>query len=627
MRGAHSSSGSSRGNSGEHTAEADRTAIANWLQSHGFTVHGFTPGGMAVDFSGTAAQVSEAFRTEIHYFNVNGARHIANMTDPSVPEALSPAVLGVVSLHDFKPHPLRRPRSEYTFKTSGGTYQVVTPGDLAAIYDLNPLFSTGITGKGQTISAIEDTDLYTANDWTTFRSTFGLSQYKGGSLTTVHPAPATGSNNCKDPGLVAGDDGEAIIDVEWASAGAPEATILLASCAGTRTTFGGFIALTNQVNSKTPPQIVTISYGQCEAENGTASNAAFSSLYQQAVAEGTSVFVAAGDQGAASCDAGAGGAAHGIGVSGFASTPYNVSVGGTDFADNYLGINGSSWSSTNSATFESAIAYIPEMAWNDTCASSLIAAHLGYTALYGSSGFCITSTASKDGLLQVLAGSGGPSGCATGSPSTSGEVGGTCKGYAKPSRQTGVPGVAADSVRDIPDVSLFAATGVWGHYLVDCWSDTRNGGSSCAGAPSTWDGGGGTSYTSPIFAGFQALVNQANGGAQGNPNYVFYKMAVASGLMCNSSGTIAASCIFHNVTLGDNVVPCAGMVGCYGATPNSGRHGILGLFGFGAQTYDGALSTSSTAFVPAYKAGTGWNFATGLGSVDVYRLVTAWKHY
>ena len=582
---------------------------------------------MAVDFSGTAAQVSEAFRTEIHYFNVSGARHIANMTDPSVPEALSPAVLGVVSLHDFKPHPLRRPRSEYTFKTSGGTYQVVTPGDLAAIYDLNPLFSTGITGKGQTISAIEDTDLYTANDWTTFRSTFGLSQYKGGSLTTVHPAPATGSNNCKDPGLVAGDDGEAIIDVEWASAGAPEATILLASCAGTRTTFGGFIALTNQVNSKTPPQIVTISYGQCEAENGTASNAAFSSLYQQAVAEGTSVFVAAGDQGAASCDAGAGGAAHGIGVSGFASTPYNVSVGGTDFADNYLGINGSSWSSTNSATFESAIAYIPEMAWNDTCASSLIAAHLGYTALYGSSGFCITSTASKDGLLQVLAGSGGPSGCATGSPSTSGEVGGTCKGYAKPSRQTGVPGVAADSVRDIPDVSLFAATGVWGHYLVDCWSDTRNGGSSCAGAPSTWDGGGGTSYTSPIFAGFQALVNQANGGAQGNPNYVFYKMAVASGLMCNSSGTIAASCIFHNVTLGDNVVPCAGMVGCYGATPNSGRHGILGLFGFGAQTYDGALSTSSTAFVPAYKAGTGWNFATGLGSVDVYRLVTAWKHY
>ena len=582
---------------------------------------------MAVDFSGTAAQVSEAFRTEIHYFNVNGARHIANMTDPSVPEALSPAVLGVVSLHDFKPHPLRRPRSEYTFKTSGGTYQVVTPGDLAAIYDLNPLFSTGITGKGQTISAIEDTDLYTANDWTTFRSTFGLSQYKGGSLTTVHPAPATGSNNCKDPGLVAGDDGEAIIDVEWASAGAPEATILLASCAGTRTTFGGFIALTNQVNSKTPPQIVTISYGQCEAENGTASNAAFSSLYQQAVAEGTSVFVAAGDQGAASCDAGAGGAAHGIGVSGFASTPYNVSVGGTDFADNYLGINGSSWSSTNSATFESAIAYIPEMAWNDTCASSLIAAHLGYTALYGSSGFCITSTASKDGLLQVLAGSGGPSGCATGSPSTSGEVGGTCKGYAKPSRQTGVPGVAADSVRDIPDVSLFAATGVWGHYLVDCWSDTRNGGSSCAGAPSTWDGGGGTSYTSPIFAGFQALVNQANGGAQGNPNYVFYKMAVASGLMCNSSGTIAASCIFHNVTLGDNVVPCAGMVGCYGATPNSGRHGILGLFGFGTQTYDGALSTSSTAFVPGYKAGTGWNFATGLGSVDVYRLVTAWKHY
>ena len=76
----------------------------------------------------------------------------------------------------------------------------MVPADLATIYDFNPLFAKGITGIGQTIAVIEDTDLYTATDWTTFRSTFGLSQYTSGSLTTVHPAPPSGINNCSDPG-------------------------------------------------------------------------------------------------------------------------------------------------------------------------------------------------------------------------------------------------------------------------------------------------------------------------------------------------------------------------------------------------------------------------------------------
>jgi subtilase family serine protease len=260
---------------------------------------------------------------------------------------------------------------------------------------------------------------------------------------------------------------------------------------------------------------VSISYGECEAENGAASNAAFNSIYQQAVAEGVSVFVAAGDEGAASCDAGAQGATHGIGVSAWASTPYNVAVGGTDFGDTLAGTNSEYWSTSNSATFDSAKSYIPEIPWNDSCASGLLAGHFGYSTVDGSAGFCGSSTAKNDGLLEVVAGSGGPSGCATGSPASSGVVGGSCQGYAKPSWQTGVAGIPADGVRDIPDVSLFAADGLWGHYYVDCWSDIRNGGASCAGAPSTWDGGGGTSFSAPILAGIQALVNQNSGGSAG----------------------------------------------------------------------------------------------------------------
>ena len=84
-------------------SESDRATIVQWLESHGFTVNSIAPGGMTIDFSGTAAQVLDAFQTEIHYLNVNGVQHVANMSDPRIPEALAPAVAGIVSLHDFSP--------------------------------------------------------------------------------------------------------------------------------------------------------------------------------------------------------------------------------------------------------------------------------------------------------------------------------------------------------------------------------------------------------------------------------------------------------------------------------------------------------------------------------------------
>ena len=118
----------------------------------------------------------------------------------------------------------------------------------------------------------------------------------------IHPAPPSGTNNCRIRELT-GAEGEAILDAEYASAAAPSAAIELASCADTTTTFGGLIALQNLLNeSKTPPAVVSISYGECEAYNGVSSNAAYSSAYQQAVTEGVSVFVSAGDEGAASCE-------------------------------------------------------------------------------------------------------------------------------------------------------------------------------------------------------------------------------------------------------------------------------------------------------------------------------------
>lgn len=596
-------------------AQQDIETVVQWLKSHGFAVNFVSPSGMSIDFSGTAGQVREAFRTDIHHLNVNGQAHIANMSDPQIPEALAPAVAGVVSLHDFVPHAMKTAHPNYTFDSGSSTYQALSPADLATIYNLNPLFSSGITGAGQTIAVIEDSNLYSDSDWTTFRDTFGLSQYSKGSLTSVHPAPSSAGSNCADPGVLAGDDSEAILDAEWASAAAPDAAIVVASCGNTRTTFGGLIAMQNLISAPNPPSIISISYGECEAQSGAAANAAFNATYQQAAAEGVSVFVAAGDEGAAGCDAGAKSATHGIGVSGWASTPYNVAVGGTDFADSYAHSNSTYWSSSNSGTYLSALSYVPEIPWNDTCASTLLAGYFGFDSSFGSDGFCASSKGRK--YVSVAAGSGGPSGCATGRPSQNSVVSGTCGGYAKPSWQSGLAGIPDDGVRDLPDVSLFAGAGVWGHFYVYCWSNRRAGGAACTSDPSAWSGAGGTSFSSPIVAGIQALVNQRTGSPQGNPNYVYYKLAAIGSGTCDSSAgdTSGSPCIFHNVTQGDITVNCGGTSSCFGAV----------AAGTGSANINGGLSLSSDSFTPAFGAAPGWNFATGIGTINAYNLVMNWN--
>ncbi len=592
-------------------SSADTAAVTAWLQSHGFKINVVYSSAMVVDFSGTAGQVRAAFRTSMHRLNVNGEQHIANMSDPRIPAALASVVAGVVSLHDFRPRTFATPRSDYTVSTSEFA---VVPADLATIYNINPVFAGGNTGAGRTVTVIEDTNLYSNSDWTIFRSTFGLDAIgPSATLATVHPAPASGTNNCANPGVLAGNAGEAILDAEWASAAAPGAAIQVAACKDTLTTFGGLIALLNLLEAPRAPEIVSISYGECEALNGATANLSYKVVYQIGVARGTSIFVSSGDEGPASCDANKKNAIHGIGVSGFASTPYNVAVGGTDFSDAYAGTSSLYWNSSNSPTYGSAISYVPEIPWNDSCAGVLLSQFVtGSPVTYGTAGFCDSKTGETN-FLTTAAGSGGPSGCATGAPATSGVVGGTCAGYPKPSWQTGLPGVPSDGVRDIPDISLFAANGLWGHYYVFCYSNTASGagGAPCTGAPSTWAGAGGTSFASPILAGIQALVNGANGGPQGNPNVVYYKLArstPANWCLSSNGATAGSSCTFYDVTQGDIDLNCLGPNNCY---KPSGIYGVL--------------SKTDSAYSIAYGTTAAWDFATGIGSVNAANLVKNWS--
>jgi subtilase family serine protease len=594
-------------------APSDIAAVIGWLRKHGFHINVLYGDGIAIDISGTAGQVREAFHIELHSLSVGGVAHVANMSDPQIPAALAPVVAGIVRLNDFAPQPQYEANPQYAFSCKGSltkaatTCQAVTPADLATIYNINPAFKAGIIGVGQRIAVIESSDVDKIADWSTFRTKYGLANYKQGSVAQTHPEPSGGKANCSDPGIGTAAD-EAILDAEWSSAAAPGAHIVLAACKTTVSQDGLLTAVRNltEDSAKTRPQIFSISYGECEADIGATANAAIASAYKTAVAGGVSVFVSGGDQLSAACDRNAHEAVHGNAVNARASTPYNVAVGGTDFGDVFLRQSATYWTTGNSAVDGSAKSYIPEIPWNGSCASELTASYLGFATTYGKKGLCNSTTYAT--LLKVGGGGGGPSACATGAPTKTGIVGGTCAGYARPSWQAGVPGLPADHIRDLPDVVLFASASPWDHSYVICSSG--DGGCTV--------GHGGTSFAAPIMAGVQALVNQKMSATtgEGNPNVVYYKLAAteygsATELAaCNTikGKSVGTSCIFHDVTTGDNDAPChSGSPDCY--LP-SGSYGVL--------------SSSSGTYQPTFRSTPGWDFASGLGSVNVFNLVSQW---
>jgi subtilase family serine protease len=388
---------------------------------------------------------------------------------------------------------------------------------------------------------------------------------------------------------------------------------MVAACNGNN---GVYKAIENLVNSTTPPPVISVSYGICEVDDGAAENASFNKLYQQAAAEGISVFVATGDGGPSDCsDPTATGTSDGIGINGWAATQYNVAVGGTDFRDTYDGHNATYWRADTGAPWSTAKSYVPEIPWNDTCADPLIANYYGGSTLtYGSTGFCNQSNGAS--FRELGGGEGGPSGCYSGASSKDHVVSGTCKGYPKPAFQSGVLGVPADGVRDVPDVSLFASDGsAWSHNYATCFTDPNNNGGPCTGNPVNWAGNaGGTSYATPIMAAIQALVDQYTKKRQGNPLATYYSLAKAeygtSGsptCSADKGNAIGASCIFHDIVSGDVIQDCKGTIDCYRP---SGSYGVL--------------STSSSAYRAAYKAAAGYDLATGLGSVNAYNLATKW---
>jgi subtilase family serine protease len=595
-------------------APEDIATVNRWLESHGFTVNHVYPHGVLIDFKGTAGQIRETFHTELRNLEVKGKKHFANISDPRIPAALGDIVAGPVQLHNFMPHRVSAKfNSTFPFPPVTGTQAIITPGDLQTIYNFGPAYAAGYTGAGVTIAIPDDTDVYTTADWGVFRKAFGLAKpYPNGSLTQTHPAPGA-SETCTDPGTNAFDY-YPIVHAEWASAAAPNASIVLASCADSDTSFGAIIALQNLVTNGGPiPGVICLDFVLDEADMTGSGNAYVNSLYQTIAAAGASLFVASGNFGAADPIGGDFPNTGTISVNAYATTPFNVAVGGTDFGDvvNHFP-SGTYWNSTTGTYYNSALSYVPEIAWNDTCADLLLAQYEGYSQTYGSTGYCNNSFNN----YTPYAGASG------GGPSTV---------YAKPAFQSGFAGNPADGQRDIPDIAILAAEGVWGHSYVDCFTDPINSvppfgesaTTSCAGPPATtWNFNGGTSFSTPIAAGIMALVVQKKGANQGNPVARIYAMAGATYggttlSQCNSSGpATSSSCIFYDVTQGDNDVNCV-----IASPPDSGTSLNCYMGTSDPEVVTGVLSTSTTSYAPAYPTGIGWDFPTGIGSINVFNFV------
>lgn len=620
-------------------ADADIQTITSWLTSQGFTIDSVSNSRTVIEFSGTAGMVKQAFATEIHQYLVDGTLYTANAADPSIPSALTPVVRGIVSLYNFPRHhhhqivgdfrrdhatgkvtqlsgttPLApsasadstRPHPEFTYPSggSGGNVYAVAPFDFATIYNVKALWNSGIDGTGQSIAIVGQTDINIA-DVHNFRAIFGL--------PTNDPQIIL---NGTDPGVVSADEGEADIDVQWSGAVAPHATIKYVVSATTKTSEGVDLSAEYIINNNLAP-VMSESYGECELGLGTAGNAFFNSLWQQAAAQGISVFVSSGDSGSAGCDNpdGTTAAQFGVAVNGISSTPYNTAVGGTDFLGSLVA-PGTYWSSTDDpTTHASALGYIPESPWNSTCANPLLQTSLIWNQP-SSAAACQYAFTHGFNLFTPVGGTGGVSACTTPSGGTPAFCSG---GYAKPSWQTGL-GVPGDGKRDVPDISLFASSGFLGSFYVYCQQDANSDGQPCNINSTYTDfrGVGGTSVSSPAFAGIMALVVQKTGSAQGVANNVLYSLfskQVAGGASCstglNTSGNTlfapSPSCVFNDLTFGSIAVPCvSGSPNC--TTPAGDHYGIL--------TANGSDAYLTTA---------GYDLASGLGSVNAFNLVNAWN--
>lgn len=572
-------------------SDADLGKVQNWLQEQGFSIDSVARGKNAIHFSGTARQVEQAFTTEMHFYKVNGTQHFAPSTDLSVPSALASTVLGIQNLDDFKPRAqviLRKNLRANPAYTAGGSTNaqnqliLFAPGDIKTAYDILPLYNSGITGTGQTITVVGQSAVQ-MSDLEAFQSAAGLA-VKDPSIYLV---PNSGTSTV----YATGDEAESDLDLEWSNSIAPGATINFVYV-GNGANYSTFDSIQYAIDQKIG-NIVTSSYGTCEtALNGTT----MESSLEQGTAQGQTFLSASGDNGSTDC----------YGITGLstaqqqalavdypASSVYVTGVGGTEIDSSNAAYStvGQGYWEANSGTGDlvnSVLQYIPEMAWNDDTPNC--------------------------GASNCLSSSGG----------------GVSSLFTKPSWQTGVAGIPTDGKRDVPDMALYASPNYPGFLFcssdTSAWNTTQQPiqTASCTSgfqdaSTGNLTAAGGTSFDAPIFAGIVALINQKQGytTGQGLVNSTLYKLAA-------NSATYSSA--FHDITSGNN--------NCTAGSPYcSGTPGFTAGVGYDQVTGLGSVDAAMLAGVwPASTAGTltpttttisAANTAPSVGASDSFTITVA----
>jgi hypothetical protein len=296
-------------------SDGDLRQVMAWLAGHGLQVDEITTGRWSILFSGSVEQVEEAFHTRIHSYSSMNELHYANATDPEIPFALSAIVEGVVSLHDFQLNPLHARLTALSLRPGSDNTRYVTPPDVAAIYNLAPLYASGITGAGESIAVAGRTHIQ-LSDVRRFRATYGLPA-NDPEILVLGP----------DPGrLGLEEEAEAVLDLDRSGAVAPRASIKLIVSGSTSATDGIFLAAQYIVDHNLAP-ILSVNFGLCEAALGSSANSFLHRLWQQAAVQGISVVVPSGNGDDGCGDPSAITTSGRTGVNGLSSTPYNIAVG------------------------------------------------------------------------------------------------------------------------------------------------------------------------------------------------------------------------------------------------------------------------------------------------------------
>jgi hypothetical protein len=515
----------------------DLGSARDWLASQGLAVHEPSRLGARLTFTGTVAQVEAAFRTEMHTYRVGGEDHYAMAQPPSLPAHLADRVLAVHNTHDFfarRTTPQLRKLEPQATCPSGDAFcsgNAIAPPDWAVLYDVGPLYTTGIGGKtingtGVTIAVVGVSDI-SQGDLTAFRARYGLAA----NPITKTLVPNTGAAQ----GTVGGGL-EGVLDAEWAGGIAPNATInyVYTGASDANPADAVFYAIEENLGD-----VLLDSWDGCEMGYTTSDADALQVYGAAASLEGISFISSAGDDGAAACS-GRGG----LWVDLPAALPEVTAVGGTGFASP----GGLSFNASGLVT-----GHGTEMTWNEA------------NNAYASSG---SVAAGGGGISSVFARPAYQQTVATCAPL------GTLPSSVNPQNQ-----------RQVPDVSFTAGAGTkqYGTFI-ECTVDAATSDCTSAGGNPKVLAIGGTSAAAAAFAGLVGLADQAMGGRLGNINPLLYA----------TSASVPSA--FHDITTGNNEVACR--------TGDPGCPGSSALYGFAATT--------------------GYDCATGLGSVDAYSLLSAW---